>query len=157
MKFSTVFFDLGSTLVYSKDPWPPIYRKAHQALLAQFLFQKFADLAIAFADQTDDADIGGIVTAHATEERALTDSAAAENTDALSFAAGQQGVDGANSGAERRVDAGTAQGGNGFGLQRDTAGQGGGGAIVTVAGSGVQAPPTPPAPPQNLRITVAAL
>jgi HAD superfamily hydrolase (TIGR01662 family) len=28
-----VFFDLGSTLVYSKDPWPPIYERADRALV----------------------------------------------------------------------------------------------------------------------------
>ena len=27
-----VFFDLGSTLVYSKDPWPPFYERADRAL-----------------------------------------------------------------------------------------------------------------------------
>ncbi len=32
-----VFFDLGSTLVYSKDPWPPIYERADRAL-AESLF-----------------------------------------------------------------------------------------------------------------------
>jgi HAD superfamily hydrolase (TIGR01662 family) len=33
MRFSTIFFDLGSTLVYSRDPWPPIYEQADQALV----------------------------------------------------------------------------------------------------------------------------
>ncbi len=28
-----IFFDLGSTLIYSKDPWPPIYEQANRALL----------------------------------------------------------------------------------------------------------------------------
>ena len=28
-----IFFDLGSTLIYSKDPWPPIYEKADKALV----------------------------------------------------------------------------------------------------------------------------
>jgi HAD superfamily hydrolase (TIGR01662 family) len=28
-----LFFDLGSTLIYSKDPWPPIYEQADQALV----------------------------------------------------------------------------------------------------------------------------
>jgi HAD superfamily hydrolase (TIGR01662 family) len=28
-----IFFDLGSTLIYSKDPWPPIYAQADQALV----------------------------------------------------------------------------------------------------------------------------
>ncbi len=33
MTISSVFFDLGSTLVYSKDPWPPIYEQADRALV----------------------------------------------------------------------------------------------------------------------------
>jgi HAD superfamily hydrolase (TIGR01662 family) len=33
MQISTILFDLGSTLVYSKKPWPPIYKKADQALV----------------------------------------------------------------------------------------------------------------------------
>ncbi len=32
-RIKVVFFDLGSTLVYSKHPWPPIYAQADQALL----------------------------------------------------------------------------------------------------------------------------
>jgi HAD superfamily hydrolase (TIGR01662 family) len=31
-----IFFDLGSTLIYSKDPWPPIYEKADCALVEIF-------------------------------------------------------------------------------------------------------------------------
>ena len=33
MHISTIFFDLGSTLVYSRDPWLPIYKRADRALL----------------------------------------------------------------------------------------------------------------------------
>ena len=33
MEISTVLFDLGSTLVYSKNPWPPIYEQADRALV----------------------------------------------------------------------------------------------------------------------------
>ena len=33
MKITTVFFDLGSTLVYCKDPWPPIYEQADRAMV----------------------------------------------------------------------------------------------------------------------------
>jgi len=28
-----IFFDLGSTLIYTKDPWPPIYERADRALV----------------------------------------------------------------------------------------------------------------------------
>jgi hypothetical protein len=33
VKITTIFFDLGSTLVYSKNPWPPIYARADRALV----------------------------------------------------------------------------------------------------------------------------
>jgi len=33
MKITTVLFDLGSTLVYSKDPWLPIYEQADRAMV----------------------------------------------------------------------------------------------------------------------------
>jgi putative hydrolase of the HAD superfamily len=36
--FKVIFFDLGSTLIYSKDPWPPIYAQADR-LLAEKLHQ----------------------------------------------------------------------------------------------------------------------
>ena len=32
-KLKVVLFDLGSTLIYSKDPWPPIYEQADRALV----------------------------------------------------------------------------------------------------------------------------
>lgn len=32
-KIKVVFFDLGSTLVFSKDPWPPFYERADRALV----------------------------------------------------------------------------------------------------------------------------
>lgn len=34
MKISTVFFDLGNTLVYAKDLWSPIYAQADRAMVA---------------------------------------------------------------------------------------------------------------------------
>ena len=33
MPISTVFFDLGSTLIYTKDPWPPFYERADRELV----------------------------------------------------------------------------------------------------------------------------
>jgi HAD superfamily hydrolase (TIGR01662 family) len=30
---NTIFFDFGSTLIYTKDPWPLLYKQADQALL----------------------------------------------------------------------------------------------------------------------------
>lgn len=32
-EFKVVLFDLGSTLIYSKDPWPPIYERADRELV----------------------------------------------------------------------------------------------------------------------------
>ena len=32
-KIKVILFDLGSTLVYSKDPWPPFYEQADRALV----------------------------------------------------------------------------------------------------------------------------
>jgi HAD superfamily hydrolase (TIGR01662 family) len=40
-----IFFDLGSTLIYSKDPWPPIYAQADRAL-EQILHQAGIPLEI---------------------------------------------------------------------------------------------------------------
>ena len=31
--FKVIFFDFGSTLIYSKDPWPPIYERADREML----------------------------------------------------------------------------------------------------------------------------
>jgi HAD superfamily hydrolase (TIGR01662 family) len=33
LPFKVILFDLGSTLIYSKDPWPPFYEQAEQALV----------------------------------------------------------------------------------------------------------------------------
>ncbi len=33
MNITTIFFDLGSTLIYAKDPWSPIFRQADLALV----------------------------------------------------------------------------------------------------------------------------
>ncbi len=34
--FKVILFDFGSTLIYSKDPWPPIYEQADRALVQVF-------------------------------------------------------------------------------------------------------------------------
>jgi putative hydrolase of the HAD superfamily len=34
--FKVILFDFGSTLIYTKDPWPPIYGRADQALAQVF-------------------------------------------------------------------------------------------------------------------------
>ncbi len=35
-RFKVILFDFGSTLIYSKDPWPPIYEQADRALVQVF-------------------------------------------------------------------------------------------------------------------------
>jgi HAD superfamily hydrolase (TIGR01662 family) len=48
-----ILFDLGSTLIYSKDPWPPIYERADRALL-NVLQQAGVQLELkAFYDEFD--------------------------------------------------------------------------------------------------------
>ena len=32
-KIKVIFFDFGSTLIYTRDPWPPIYQQADRALV----------------------------------------------------------------------------------------------------------------------------
>ena len=55
----------------------------------QFMFQKLADLAVPFADQRDDGDVGRTSLRHHTQQSALADAAASENTHPLPFAARQ--------------------------------------------------------------------
>ena len=80
------------------------HHAALQAFGAQFVFDEIADLAVALADQRDHADVGGIVARHRAEQSALADAAAAEDSDALPFAAGQQAVDRADAGDQRLRD-----------------------------------------------------
>ena len=48
-----ILFDLGSTLIYSKDPWPPIYKEADRALV-EVLQQAGMPLEIkTFSDEFD--------------------------------------------------------------------------------------------------------
>ncbi len=77
---------------------------ASQALGAEVVLEEAAHLAAALADQRDHDDVGRGAARHHAEQRALADAAAAEDADALAAAAGQQRVDGAHAGAERRRD-----------------------------------------------------
>ena len=52
---------------------------------------------------------GGTGARHGAEQRALADAAAAEDADALAFAAGEQAVDGADAGGEALVDVGAVE------------------------------------------------
>ena len=59
----------------------------------------------AFADQGDDVDVGGRVARHHAQRHALADARAGKDADSLSLAAGQQAIDRADAGRQRRVDA----------------------------------------------------
>jgi hypothetical protein len=61
------------------------------AFLAQIVLEEFADFAVAFADEGDDIDAGGTGARHGAEQGAFADAAAAEDADALAFAAGGAG------------------------------------------------------------------
>ena len=74
------------------------------ALLAELVVDEGLDLAVAFADEGDDGDVGRVAAAHGAEQRALADARAAEDADALADAAGQEAVDDADAGGELLVD-----------------------------------------------------
>src|SRR4029434_6681355 len=65
------------------------------------LFDKASEFAPAFADQRDDVHIRARELGHHAEQRALAHAAASEDTDALTFAAGEDGIDCADSGSQR--------------------------------------------------------
>ncbi len=71
---------------------------------SQFVFKERPHFAIAFAHQRDHADVGVVVPRHHAQQRAFADAAASENPDALSFAARQQSIDGANARHQRLGD-----------------------------------------------------
>ena len=71
---------------------------AGQSFRAELLFEELAHFSVAFADHRDDADIGRVVAGHGAEQRALSNTRAAENAHTLAFADGEQAVDGADSG-----------------------------------------------------------
>ncbi len=59
MQISTIFFDLGSTLVYSKDPWPPLFRIADREL-----FQVLQNAGIPIDGRQFYAEFGGFLDAY---------------------------------------------------------------------------------------------
>ncbi len=68
------------------------------------MFEKRAYFAIALADQRDYGDVGGIVARHGAEQSAFANAAAAEDAHALSCAARNHGVDGADAGDDGADD-----------------------------------------------------
>ncbi len=77
---------------------------AAQTVWTERLFEKLAHFTAAFTDEHDDVDVRLATASDLAEQRALADTAAGEETDALTFAASQQGVDRSDAGAERFGD-----------------------------------------------------
>lgn len=57
--FSTIFFDLGSTLIYSKEPWQPIFAKAELALL-----DSLQENGIQLDKRVFETEQGGFITSY---------------------------------------------------------------------------------------------
>src|ERR1700739_3551723 len=68
---------------------------------SQGIFEKVADLAAAFPNQTEDRDLRFGVARHHTDQSAFAHAAAAENADALPPAAGEKSIHGADAAADR--------------------------------------------------------
>ena len=75
-----------------------------QTVRAERLFEELAHFAAALTDEHDDVDVRLATASDLAEQCALADAAAGEEADSLAFAAGQQGVDRADAGAERFSD-----------------------------------------------------
>ena len=75
-----------------------------QAFGAEDVLDEFLDLAAALADQADHDHVGAGVARHHAEQHALADAGAGEQAHALAAADGEQRVDRAHAGVERRRD-----------------------------------------------------
>src|SRR4051812_34068135 len=80
------------------------------ALGAQVLLEELADLAPPLTDQSDDAHVGVGAAGDLSEQAGLADAGAREDAQALTLAAGHQGVEGPDTEGERFGHAGTRQG-----------------------------------------------
>lgn len=58
-RITTVFFDLGSTLVYSRYPWPPYYEKADQSVA-----RALADAGLDIDPEAFPAELGGFIRSY---------------------------------------------------------------------------------------------
>ena len=72
--------------------------------MAQLVLDKLANLAATFTDQSDDIDVGIGITGDHPKQSALADAAAAENPNTLAKAAGQQSINGADTGLDGLSD-----------------------------------------------------
>ncbi len=62
MKLSVLLFDLGSTLLYSKAPWPPIFQEADRAMSAVL-----QQAGIVFTDEIFDEAFGSFLDSYYAE------------------------------------------------------------------------------------------
>jgi hypothetical protein len=91
---------------------------AREAFRAERVFKEIAHLAAALADQAYDGDICLGVAGHHADQRAFADTGAAEDADTLAAAHGEKRIDGADAGAERRLDRGAIERGANPGFER---------------------------------------
>src|SRR5215472_9706039 len=68
------------------------------------MLQEGAHLPVALANHGNHAYVGEVVARHGAEQRAFAHAAAAEDADALAFAAGKQAIDAADAGYQWFVD-----------------------------------------------------
>ena len=77
---------------------------AVETFFAQVFLQEVAHFAIAFADERDDADVGGIAAGHRSEKGAFAYAGTAENADALALTERQKAINRSNAGNQRIGD-----------------------------------------------------
>ena len=94
------------------------HHRTFHAFRAEFLIQKRLDLAVAFADQRDHADLRRILSRHGAQQRAFTDAAAAEQSDSLALAARQKTIDRTDAGDQALGDMFPRERVRGRGIQR---------------------------------------
>jgi hypothetical protein len=78
--------------------------RAGQARITQIVLQKLLDLAAALADQPDHRDIGHDIARQHREQHRLADARAREDAHALAMAAGDEGVQRADTKVDRGTD-----------------------------------------------------
>lgn len=106
------------------------------AFFAEIAFEKFANFAASFADERDDHNIGGCAAGEHAEEGTFADPGSSEDTESLTDAESQEGVDSADLGGHDLVDGWSIQSGDGSGIAGDAgAGRNGAKIIDRIAGS----------------------
>ncbi len=78
--------------------------RALESFFAERILEELADFAAAFADQREHRQIGLRAAGHHSDQGALADAAASEDSHALAAAAREHAIDGADAAAERLAD-----------------------------------------------------